>query len=165
MKFHMIRKEKEITDERLLKKILKTSKYITIALSIENQPYLVSLSCGYDEQRNCLYFHCAREGKKIHYVKSNNITWGQALLDYGYSEDQECTHLYASVHFSGKVTLVENLEEKRQAMRCMMNQLSKNPEALIAKYDFLPPDRLEKTGIGRIDIEHMSGKKSKEVTI
>jgi nitroimidazol reductase NimA-like FMN-containing flavoprotein (pyridoxamine 5'-phosphate oxidase superfamily) len=163
MTFHMRRKDKEITDERLLKKILKASKYITIALSMDNQPYLVSLSHGYDENRNCLYFHCAKEGKKLRYMKSNNIIWGQALLDYGYSEGDECTHLYASVHFSGKVVLVENLEEKSQAMECMVNHLSKNPEALIAKQ--ATPDRLKNTGIGRIDIEYMSGKKSKEVTI
>lgn len=162
MTFHMRRKDKEITDEGLLKKILKTSKYITIALSMDNQPYLVSLSCGYDEHRNCLYFHCATEGKKLQYMKSNSAVWGQALLDHGYSEGDECAHLYASVHFSGRVTLIENPEEKHRAMKCMMNHLAKNPDALIAK---LTPDRLRNTGLGRIDIEYMTGKKSKEVTI
>jgi hypothetical protein len=162
MAFHVRRKDKEITHERLLKRILKTSKYITIALSMDNQPCLVSLSHGYDENRNCLYFHCAKEGKKLRYLKSNNVIWGQALLDHGYSEGDECTHLYASVHFSGKVILVENLEEKSLAMKCMMNHLSMNPEALMTR---LTPDRLKNTVIGRINIEYMSGKKSKEVTI
>ncbi len=129
---------------------------------MNNQPYLVSLSCGYDEEHNCLYFHCAREGKKLQYLKSNNAYGGKHYWTTAILKARNAHHLYASVHFSGRVTLIEDLEEKHQAMKCMMNQLVKNPEALIAK---LTPDRLRNTGIGRIDIEYMSGKKSKEVTI
>ena len=161
MSFHLRRKDKEVTDERLLKRILKTTKYVTIALSMNNEPYLVSLSHGYDEKKNCVYFHCAREGKKLQYLRSNNTVWGQALLDYGYSEG-ECTYLYASVHFSGKVTMLENLEEKREALACMIRQIDKNPDNLIAG---LRPERLRNTVVGRIDVAYMSGKKSKEVTI
>jgi len=161
MSFHLRRKDKEVTDERLLKKILKTTKYVTIALSMNNEPYLVSLSHGYDEKKNCLYFHCAREGKKLQYLSSNDTVWGQALLDYGYSEG-ECTYLYASVHFSGKVTMLENLKEKREALACMIRQIDKNPEILITD---LRPERLRNTVVGRIDVAYMSGKKSKEVTI
>jgi len=161
MSFHLRRKDKEIADERLLKKILKTAKYVTIALSMNDEPYLVSLSHGYDEKKNCVYFHCAREGKKLQYLRSNNTVWGQALLDYGYSEG-ECTYLYASVHFSGRVTMLEDLEEKREALACMIRQIDKNPETLITD---LRPERLRNTVVGRIDVAYMSGKKSKEVKI
>lgn len=162
MSFHIRRKDKEITDETQLKKVLKSSKYVTIALCKDNQPYLVSLSHGYDEEHHCLYFHCAKEGKKLVYLKSNNVVWGQTLLDFGPSEDDDCSQLYASVHFSGKVTLIEDVDEKCRAIECMINQLGKNPEALKAK---LNNDRLKNTAIGRIDIDYMSGKKSKEVTV
>jgi len=162
MTFHVRRRDKEITDETLLKKILRNSKYVTIALCKENQPYLVSLSHGYDEERHCLYFHCAKEGKKLSYLKSNNAVWGQALLYYGCSEDDGCSQLYASVHFLGKVALIEDLDEKRRALVCMINQLCRNPQALMADLDV---DRLRNTAVGRIDIEYMSGKKSNEVAI
>jgi nitroimidazol reductase NimA-like FMN-containing flavoprotein (pyridoxamine 5'-phosphate oxidase superfamily) len=162
MAFHVRRKDKEVTDEAQLRKMLRSSKYVTIALCMDNVPYLVSLSHGYDEEHDCLYFHCAREGKKLVYLKSNSLVWGQALLDFGPSEDDDCSQLYASVHFSGRATLIEDLEEKRQAIQCMINQLGKNPEALIAK---LTLERLKNTVIGRIDIEYMSGKKSREVTL
>ncbi len=162
MTYHLRRKDLEITDERVLKKILKSTKYVTLALSIDNQPYLVSLSHGYDENRNCIYFHCATEGKKLDYLKTNNVVWGQALLDYGYSEG-ECDHRYASVHFSGKVTFIDKLDEKRLAMKCMIRHLDRNPEALILR--LLDSEELKSTIVGRVDIEYMSGKKSEKVDI
>jgi len=162
-KYHLRRTDKEIEDATVMKKILKSTRYVTIAMSLNDQPYLVSLSHGYDEGRNCIYFHCAKEGKKLDYMRSNNAVWGQAMLDYGYSEGEgDCTHLYASVHFSGRVTFLESLDEKRHAMICMMRQLGSNPEPLIARLNL---DRLDRTVIGRIDILYMSGKKSKEVTL
>ena len=162
MTFHMRRRDKQITDQSAIKKILKISRYVTIALCRNGQPYLVSLSHGYDEKNNCLYFHCAKEGKKIVYLKSNDVTWGQALLDYGFSEGDECTHLYASVHFSGRVSFIDDVDEKHRAVECIINQQSKNPEALTST---LSVERLKNTVIGRIGITYMSGKKSKEVTI
>ena len=162
MTYHLRRKDLEITDERVLKKILKSTKYVTFALSIDNQPYLVSLSHGYDENRNCIYFHCAAEGKKLDYLKTNNVVWGQALLDHGYSEG-ECDHRYASVHFSGKVTFIDKLDEKRLAIKCMISHLDRNPEALMSR--LLDSEELKSTIVGRVDIDYMSGKKSEKVDI
>lgn len=161
MTFHMRRKDKEITEIEVLKKILKSAKYMTVAMSKENQPYLVSLSYGYDEAHNCLYFHCATEGKKLDYLKANDTIWGQALLDYGYMQG-ECDHRYASVHFKGKVVFLTEPNEKIHAVQIMMRHLDKNPEQLIAK---LNVEKLKNTLIGRIYIEIMTGKKSKELTI
>lgn len=91
MTYHMRRKEKEIVDSNVLKKILKSVKYVTLALSMNDQPYLATLSHGYDEKHSCIYFHCAKEGKKIDYLKANNTVWGQAMLDYGYVEENATT--------------------------------------------------------------------------
>jgi nitroimidazol reductase NimA-like FMN-containing flavoprotein (pyridoxamine 5'-phosphate oxidase superfamily) len=151
----MRRTELEITDSKVLKKILSQAKYVTLALAMDNQPYLVSLSHGYDESRNCIYFHCAKEGKKIDFIKSNNVVWGQALFDASYRE-AECDHFFASVHFRGKITLLEHMKDKRQAAECMIRRLNKNPNPMLAD---TKPEKLEKTLFGRIDIDYMSGKK------
>ena len=161
MTFHMRRKDKEITEPKLLKEILRVVKYVTLAMSMDNQPYLVSLSCGYDDDANCLYFHCAKEGKKFTYLKTNNTVWGQALLDHGYIQG-ECDHKFASVHFKGKVSFLSERGQKLHAMKTMIRQLDSDSEMLIAK---LKPERLETALIGRIDIESMTGKKTKELTI
>jgi len=155
MSFHLRRKDREITDPALMRKILKTANSVTIALCMNNEPYLVSLSHGYDEEHNRIYFHCALEGKKIEYMKANNKVWGQAVIDYHVKG--ECEYTYTCVHFSGKVTLIEDIEEKLAALKCMIRQLSANPEEKISK---LKTERLQKTGIGRIDIDFMTGKKT-----
>jgi nitroimidazol reductase NimA-like FMN-containing flavoprotein (pyridoxamine 5'-phosphate oxidase superfamily) len=154
MSFHVRRKDREITDSVALKKVLKSTKYVTVALCMDNEPYLVSLSHGYDEKRNCLYFHCADEGKKLLYMKANSKVWGQAVLDYGVTD--ECDYAYKSVHFKGTMSLIDDLSEKQHAMEVLVRQLSETPEEKLAK---IKPEKLAKTTMGRIDIEYMSGKK------
>lgn len=154
MSFHVRRKDREVTDTAALRAVLKTTKYVTLALCMGNEPYLVSLSHGYDEAKNCLYFHCAPEGKKLVYAKANNSVWGQAMLDYGVTDD--CDYDYTSVHFQGKLALIEDLAEKQHAMEVLVRQLSADPEAKLAK---ISPEKLAKTTMARIDIICMTGKK------
>jgi uncharacterized protein len=154
MSFHVRRKEREITDPDEMRMVLKATKYVTFALCMDNEPYLVALSHGYDQTRNCLYFHCAPEGKKLIYAKANPQVWGQAVQDFGVTE--ECDYAYTSVQFSGKLYLITDLTEKKHAMEVLVRQVSLNPEAKLAK---IKPEKLDKTTMGRIDINYMSGKK------
>jgi nitroimidazol reductase NimA-like FMN-containing flavoprotein (pyridoxamine 5'-phosphate oxidase superfamily) len=154
MSFHVRRKDREITDSAELRQVLKTAKYVTIALCMSGEPYLVSISHGYDETKGCLYFHCASEGKKLIYAKTNNRVWGQAILDYGVTE--ECDYAYTSVHFAGTLCFVEDLSEKRHGMEVLVRQASEKPEEKLAK---VKPEKLASTTIGRIDIAYLSGKK------
>jgi len=156
MSFHVRRKEREITDLTEMHQVLKATKYVTVALSKENEPYLVALSHGYDEKRNCLYFHCAPEGKKLIYAQSNNRVWGQAVLDFGVTD--ECDYAYTCVHFSGKFSLISELNEKWHAIQVLIRQVAPNPELKISK---IKPEKLQKTTMGRIDINYLSGKKHK----
>ena len=153
MSFHVRRKDREITNIDELKRILKTTKFVTIALCMDNEPYLVSLSHGYDEKRHCIFFHCAAEGKKLVYMKANCRVWGQAVLDYGVTD--ECDYAYSCVHFSGSATLIDDLNEKQHAIEVMVRQLSPNPEAKLAK---IKPEKLATTTMVRIDIDYMTGK-------
>ena len=156
------RKEKEIKDKNEIISILEWAKYITIAMSRDNEPYLVTLSYGYDRRRNCIYFHCAKEGKKTDILNKNNRVWGQALIDKGYVQGA-CDHLYATAHFMGRVTFIDNLDEKRQALEVMIKALDDKPMKVIKKQ--LTKKSIADINIGRIDIEYMSGKKSEKVII
>jgi len=157
MIFHIRRKDREITNNNHLKEALKTASYITIALCKNNEPYLVSLSHAYDEKKNCLYFHCASNGKKIDFLKSNNKVWGQAVQVYRVKE--KCDYNYTSVHFKGKIFLIKDLSEKQHAMQVMIRQRSPNPEEYLKK---VLAENLSKTTMGKIEISHITGKKTKD---
>jgi len=131
MSFHVRRKDREITDPNEMHTVLRDTKYVTVALCMDNAPYLVSLSHGYDQTKNCLYFHCAPEGKKLVYAKANPNVWGQAVLDFGVTE--ECDYAYTSVQFSGKLSLITDLTEKVHAMKVLVHQVSLNPEEKLSK--------------------------------
>jgi nitroimidazol reductase NimA-like FMN-containing flavoprotein (pyridoxamine 5'-phosphate oxidase superfamily) len=160
MSFHVRRKEREITDPAELRGILKTTKYVTIAQCMNNEPYLVSLSHGYDEQKNCIYFHCAPEGKKLVYMQGNDRVWGQAVLDYGVTED--CDYAYSCVEFWGRMVLLSDSVEKQHAMAVLVRQVSLNPEEKLSK---IKPEKLDSITMGRINIEGMTGKKKPKPSV
>jgi len=156
------RKEKAIEAQDEMTAILEDAKYVTVAMCMRNEPYLVTLSHGYDRERNCLYFLCARDGKKIDILKENSVIWGQALLDKGYGQGA-CNHLYATTQFRGTASLIEDIEEKRHALEVMIEGLEDEPGSVKAKQ--ITEESVKGVGIGRIDINSMSGKKSEGVII
>ena len=105
------RKEKEITEAEEMIAILKQAKYITVAMCLDDEPYLATLSHGFDAENQCIYFHCAQQGKKIDILKKNNLVWGQALMDDGYAAGK-CDHLYATTQFRGRVSFIVDENEK-----------------------------------------------------
>ncbi len=145
-----------------MQRILDRAQYVKLAMSLDNEPYLVTVNHFYDRTRNCIYFHCAQEGKKVDILRVNPIVWGQALLDYGYAQG-ECTHLYATTHFRGHARPVDDLREKEYALRQMAYKLDLDPERVIAEQ--VTETAVQRVNIIRIDVAYMSGKKSKEVTI
>jgi nitroimidazol reductase NimA-like FMN-containing flavoprotein (pyridoxamine 5'-phosphate oxidase superfamily) len=153
------RKEQEIKDTAELKAILAKTQYVTVAMCRNDEPYLVTLSHGYDKENNAIYFHCAYEGKKIDILKANNRIWGQAIVDRGYVPGQ-CDHLFSSVQFGGRVNFVEDGAEKRRALAVMIGQLEREPESVMAAK--VTDAAMAKTCIGRIDIEYLSGKRSEK---
>ena len=156
------RKDKAIESQEELKNILATTKYITIAMSKDNEPYLVTLSHGYDEAKHCLYFHCAHQGKKIEFLEANPIVWGQAVIDHGYAIGK-CDHLFETVMFKGEVSFPAEEDEKRHALDVMINQLEPDPKTV---HDAQVNDKsVKRVNIGRIDISYMSGKRAKKVII
>lgn len=154
----MRRIEKEIKDKEELVKILKGGKYTVISLSKENEPYLSTLSYGYDESKNALYFHCAKEGQKIDFIKANPYVCGTVIEDNGYEE--ACGQTFRSVVFRGKMVIIENLEEKKYGFDILLNQLEEDPNIIKNKY-LKKDETYENSGMLRLDITDITGKEQK----
>jgi uncharacterized protein len=160
---HKLRRmDKAILEPSAVKAILQEAKFITLALSLNDEPYLATLSHGFDEEENCIYFHCAKEGRKIDVMKANPRVWGQALVDGGYQQGC-CDHLYRAAQFHGNVSFVEDAFEKKHALEVLIRHLDKNPEAVIAKQ--ITAASLDRVLIGRVDIDFLSGKKADKVIV
>jgi nitroimidazol reductase NimA-like FMN-containing flavoprotein (pyridoxamine 5'-phosphate oxidase superfamily) len=46
--YHMRRRDMEVVDPGELRRVLLEAKYVTLALCVESEPYLATLSHGYD---------------------------------------------------------------------------------------------------------------------
>jgi uncharacterized protein len=152
----MRRKEKEIKNDSNLTKILKSGKYTTISMCRDNEPYLVTLSYGYDSLKNSLYFHCANEGLKIDFIKENSKVCATIIEDNGYKMN-ECNHSYRSVILRGKMKIVTDISEKEHGFDVLLHHLEENPENLKKKL-FKTYEQYERTSILRMDLESIQGK-------
>lgn len=166
MKFHMRRVDREIKDQKALKRLLSHSNYFILSLADGPEPYAVPLGYVYDESANSVYFHCAKEGRKIEIIKRNPRAWGLVVLDEGIIAGA-CVNMYASAMFSGRVEFVQDDAEKRRAMTLIAEKLSRDVEGV--------KQRLEKIFGGegtarpnvvfaKIRLEELTGKRSTEMT-
>ena len=134
MKYHMRRSERELKDNNDIEEILKNGKYATIALCNNNEPYIVTLSYGYDSANKVFYFHAAKQGAKIDFIKSNPNACLTIIEDNGYIQ-KECAHSYRSVVVRGSIELVQSETEKRHGIEVMIDHLEDNPEIQRSKLD------------------------------
>ncbi|MHA1671387.1 MAG: pyridoxamine 5'-phosphate oxidase family protein [Promethearchaeota archaeon] len=155
-RYHLRRKEKEITDKNLLDTIIIEGKYVTISMCRESEPYVVSLSYGYDREKNCLYFHCANEGLKIEFIKTNPLVCATIIKDRGYKMN-ECGHAYQSIVLRGNLIIIENIEEKKHGFDVLINHLEENLEKMKTKH-LNNEKSYVNTCMLRLDIEEISGK-------
>jgi uncharacterized protein len=155
-KYHMNKKEKEITDKNEILRILKNQKFAVIAMCAENEPYIVSLSYGYSETDNCLYFHSALKGLKIDFINKNENVCATVIEDKGY-QNNNCEHHYSSVVMWGKMSVISDLDEKKHAMNTLLTHLEENPEPIMAR-NFKNDEMYNKFALLKLEITDITGK-------
>lgn len=151
----MRKKEKEIKDENTIESIIKRAGVCRIGLSENNVPYIVPLNFGYKD--NCLYFHSAREGKKIDMIRSNNDVCFEIDIDNEVVKGEAAcgwSMKYYSIIGFGKAFFVEGFEEKRKALDIIMEHYSDE-----SSFEY-PEETVNSTAIIKVKIESMTGKKS-----
>jgi len=150
----MRRKEKEITDRDEIEKILRESQICRLAMVEDDKPYIVPMNFGFKE--GCLYFHSAKEGRKINLIKKNPnvcfevdqlIQLKKAKLACDWGVD------YKSVIGEGTAQLVNTMAEKKEALHIIMSQYSDR------KFEY-SEEMLENTIVIKVTVYRMTGKKS-----
>jgi nitroimidazol reductase NimA-like FMN-containing flavoprotein (pyridoxamine 5'-phosphate oxidase superfamily) len=154
--YHPKRQRNEILDEAAKQQLLKEGKYLTLALCSADEPYIVTLSYGYDQAHGCLYFHCANKGEKLDVIRKNPKTCATLIKDRGYLEAR-CDHDYQSLVIRGRIKLVEDLAEKKHALLVLLEHLEQDPAPILARN--IKDDKSYNTvSILKLEIEHSIGK-------
>lgn len=127
----MRRKDREVTDINQIKKILDDCKTCHLAMADKGQPYVIPLSYAYliDEGALSLFFHSAKEGRKISILQENNAVCfaisceGEPII----SEKTPCNsgYYFSSVHGFGNAQFIEDIHEKCAALKLLMKQQAK----------------------------------------
>ena len=121
-----------------------------------NEPYIVTLSYGYDSDANALYFHTAKEGLKLDFLKANSTVCATVIEDGGYILD-ECGHEYRSVVFWGDMKIVDDLTEKKHGMSVLLSHLEEK-ESVIKEKLLKSDDYYSKMEVLRLNITQIHGK-------
>lgn len=150
----MRREEKEITDIAEIEKVIKKATCCRIGLVDEDEPYVVPVCFGYE--RNAIYFHGALEGRKAELIKKNNKVCFEIDTDVAVVKSEKpCgwTMKYKSVIGMGRVSILENDEEKTQALKLIMKQYSEG------EFSF-SNSVLDSALVVKVNIESITGKQS-----
>jgi len=150
----MRRIDKEIKNIEEIESIIEKSNVCRFALSENNSPYIVPVCFGYKD--NCLYFHSAKESKKLDIIRKNNYVCFEFDIYGGLLKSEKPCDWdikYSSVIGFGKASVVHDFEEKIKALNIIIEHYSDSP------YDFQIRN-IDNITIIRIDIENITGKRS-----
>ncbi len=141
----MRRTDREVKKTEEIKKILDGCRVCRLGLSDGGRPYIVPMNMAYDfdGEKLVIYFHCAKEGKKLELLRKNaqagfemdreiSLIEGNTPCQYSYQ--------YESIIGSGHAELVEDEQEKSKALAKIMrhqtgkefDDFEKNPKLLRA---------------------------------
>jgi nitroimidazol reductase NimA-like FMN-containing flavoprotein (pyridoxamine 5'-phosphate oxidase superfamily) len=154
----MRRKDREILGREGLAAVLDEADACSIAFAVGDEPYIVKLNFGYDWEGALpfLYFHCAREGRKLVLMRANprvcfaldaghELTKGPGPCDWGMK--------YASIVGYGLLSEVDGDAERRSALDRVMRHYSWSGEGVYHE------GTLGSTSVLKLAVSEMSGKR------
>src|SRR3990167_824045 len=152
----MRRSEKEMKDKSIIIDVLDRCHIGRLGTIGKNgYPMVKPLNFAYHDGK--IYFHTAQEGEKIENIKRDNRVCFEVDLPIVYVKAKnnpcEADYLYRSVIIKGRARIIDDMEEKFFALKCLMKK--HQPEGNYGDYTV---DKLKKVGIVRIDIEEITGK-------
>lgn len=118
--------EREVTDEGEKFAALMRCGYLVLAMEGEGAPYQVPLNFGAELAGGALtlYFHCAREGAKLGFLRRGGAVsfcaadmrrvFNKGTAPCGYTAD------YESVCGTGRARVVENEAERLHGLRVLL---------------------------------------------
>jgi len=130
----MRNKANEVTDKDEILQILDNCERCRLGFSDGGVPYVIPINYGFtfgSDGELTLFFHCAREGRKIDIIKKNPVVCFEIDCDYRmnpHSNPGKFAIKYESLIGSGTIEIVEDFQEKRMILGNMIRKFRKyNP--------------------------------------
>lgn len=127
----MRRKDREVTDFSKICDIIQRCHCCRVGFydAEAKQVYIVPLNFGYmvEGEKVTLYFHGAQEGRKIDLIKAAPNVGFEMDTNYKLNEATEACEYSArfqSIIGNGVISLIEDLEEKKQGLEILMKHVS-----------------------------------------
>lgn len=153
-----VRRQDRLLDEERAQELLRTAEYGVLSMAdSEGHPYGLPLNYVWDGD-STLYVHCAPEGKKLHILAANPHA-SFCVVGRTHLLPSHFTTEYESIVLEGCASLVENEEEKRCALRLLIEKLAPNDvEAGLRNIE----KSLHRTAIIRMEVKQWSGKRKQK---
>lgn len=155
----MRRKEREVTDIKKLEKIIDACHICRVGFACKGHVYIVPVNFGYvcEGGAYTFYFHGAKEGRKMELIKESPMAGFE--MDTGYELKTAAAACGYSAYFQsivgqGKVSVVEDAEEKRKGLRAVMEHASGNGE-----WEF-QDQMLEAVCVWKLAVTELAGKEN-----
>ena len=121
----MTKREYEITDEAQIRRILDSAKVLRLGIAVDNVPYIYPMNYGYtmEDGKLSLYLHSAVKGDKLDLLRKNPNVCFELDCDHVPFEGKiacQCGLAYSAISGRGRAVLVEDVEEKMEAMSVLM---------------------------------------------
>ena len=121
----MTKRERQVTDLQQILEILDKAQVMHLGLCENNEPYVVPMNYGYtmEEGKLVMYLHSAVRGKKLDMIQANPKVFFAIDCDrQPFEGEKPCQYgmSYSSIMARGTAHIVEDVEEKMQALTILM---------------------------------------------
>lgn len=153
----MRRKDREVTDPEKIEAIIGSCHCCRLGFYDNGSVYIVPLSFGYEKhgEKRVFYFHSAMEGRKIDLIKTGQAVGFEMDANYELRQAVDAcgyTAGFQSIIGTGKVSLVETIEEKIHGLKQIMFHNTGKTE-----WTFLPKV-LEHVSVFKLEVSELSCK-------
>ena len=156
------RSDRGIKDMAEILTIIKKCDVCRLALCEDNVPYMVPMSYGFEHTDNklTLYFHCAKEGKKLDIISRNPVAWFEMDCSHrmiegtdpcGYTMEYEC------VMGCGRISFCTEKSEKITALTYLMKTYAGDRNFIFSDAE------LDSVAVFRLEASEFSAKRLKKV--
>ena len=149
--------QKRFMSEEEAYAILDRGSYgVLSTVSPDGQPYGIAVNYCCSKEEKCIFFHCAKEGRKMNHISENGRV---AFLVVGPNEviPEKLTTRYESVSVEGDAHIVTDENEKREILLAICRKFAPSKENIgdiIAKSSAA-------TAVVKINIQKISGKRNR----